>query len=240
LAFNEANKMKRQKGFTLIELLVVVAIIAVLVALLLPALNQARTTARQTLCSSNLHTLALAMFTYAGENNDTLPANYSSHVLTYQNTVTPAPAAAYRGAWSLIYPTYINNHKVFGCPCAGAESRYNVEFNIPYGLKDGYADYCYLAAFKGTVDRFKERGQLPNRIKVVTRTAESNDAVILFDYTRVEWFANHGWNGMMFGVVGSNEAFVDGHVQWFPGSKLVDGYVYAPGNRGGNGVEYMW
>lgn len=230
--------MKKKKGFTLIELLVVVAIIAVLVALLLPALTQARAMARQAVCSANLHSLTLGMFAYAGENNDMLPANYSSHILTYQNTVSPAPA--YRGAWSLIYPTYINNHKAFGCPSAGTESRYDVEFNTPYCLKDGYADYCYLAAFKGTVATAAALGQLPNRIKVVTRTAESNDAVILFDYTRVEMFANHGWNGLRYGVTGSNEAFVDGHVQWFPGSKLVDGYVVSPANRGGYALEYMW
>jgi prepilin-type N-terminal cleavage/methylation domain-containing protein len=230
----------KKNGFTLIELLVVVAIIAVLVALLLPALNQARTMARQTVCATNLHSLALAMIAYSGDYNDTLPLNYSSHILIYQNTVTPTPAPANRGAWSLIYPTYISEHKVFGCPCAGVESRYEMAFDAPYGLKDGYGNYSYLAAFKGTIGTFGALGSLPNRIKAVTRTAESNDAVILLDYTRVEGFANHGWNGIRYGVVGANEAFIDGHVQWFPGSKLVDGYVWSPANRGGNGIEYMW
>ena len=51
---------RKRYGFTLIELLVVIAIIAILAAILFPVFAQARESARQATCLSNMKQIGTA------------------------------------------------------------------------------------------------------------------------------------------------------------------------------------
>ncbi len=69
----QRQKQYHRHGFTLIELLVVVAIIALLISILLPALSNAKNTAKDAVCASNLRQLGLATEYYVQDENGRIP-----------------------------------------------------------------------------------------------------------------------------------------------------------------------
>ena len=75
------NRRTGKRVFTLIELLVVIAIIAILAAMLLPALNQARESARATSCLGNVRTLSYILQQYQDTYNGYYPtAEFGSSI----------------------------------------------------------------------------------------------------------------------------------------------------------------
>src|SRR5262245_55642050 len=106
-------KCSRAAAFTLIELLVVVAIIAVLAAFLLPALNNARDSAKTMHCMNNLKHIGIAAIMYANDNNDVLPDTCPQFAQPFDNwmqivseylKVPPAPLFVPRTGAVYKYP----------------------------------------------------------------------------------------------------------------------------------------
>jgi len=100
-------------AFTLIELLVVIAIIAILAGLLLPALARAREESRRKSCNSQLGQIVKGCTTYQEPNGDFFPYQIQGGSDLMAST---AMLVAPMESLALLYPTYVDNPKVFGCP----------------------------------------------------------------------------------------------------------------------------
>jgi prepilin-type N-terminal cleavage/methylation domain-containing protein/prepilin-type processing-associated H-X9-DG protein len=203
----------RTKGFTLIELLVVIAIIAILAAILFPVFAQAKEAAKKTVCVSNTKQIALGLYMYAGDADDTLPnTSWEQDSLAAQSTAGFAgtynpqnPNAKYQIHWTFLIQPYVKSWDIFVCPSDPA----------PFPTDS--------VCTKGQ----SEVGTLTNGLMTCDWSAQKNSYIPIYNAMPA-----HDWTTVSFGQFDnpSNQAVVGEHRNdGSPGDghKGVSGFTYS-------------
>ena len=232
-------------GFTLIELLVVISIISMLMAILIPALQKAREQARRTRCRANLHSLGLAYYLYAHENDNQLPLQFGR----YAGDTRPTPMYI-RDDFYVMMKRSGFAPKTLVCPSFWSNTTWQdgrfVErvckasdlFGGPNPDKDSPGDLKYVSWPGGTWPPGRLTGMLLlhrlKDVKASPKTISERGSQILAADQNMYW----GGYGMGYGMIwtshykakgsgilpqGANRLYLDGSCSWNPNTKMADG-----------------
>src|SRR2546423_977902 len=103
-AMRRCARFAAATGFTLVELLVVIAIIGLLMAMLLPAVQQARESARRSSCVNNLRQIGVAVHMY-----------HDAHEAFPPGGVSPGPCCSVESytSWTIQILPYLEQKDVY-------------------------------------------------------------------------------------------------------------------------------
>ncbi len=223
------KRAKTQRAFTLIELLVVISIIAVLMGILLPSLNRAREAAKRTMCLSNQRTVAVAMSSYAADNNGKLFVRYDKTDATvlWKNAVPYSWPQV--GCVDLMKP-YIGLIEAANCPTSKYESYFIQDSSHSHG-GDWIVNLLWLPGLY-------EHGRgipydtIPS-VASVNISVSSSNRLLVADRNNLHTNEYWGWSNHSGGetvardvqtfiqkVKGGNRVYTDGHGEWVTIDKM--------------------
>ncbi len=112
------NRMSnRANGFTLIELMVVLAIIAILSSILFPVFAQAKASAKQTVCLSNMKQIGTGFVLYTTDNDDRMPDRRDLKLSMGYKPWSDWPATDPRCGWAeVVFHPYVKSKFILSCP----------------------------------------------------------------------------------------------------------------------------
>ncbi|MGD1083526.1 MAG: type II secretion system protein [Verrucomicrobiota bacterium] len=219
--------VRKMAAFTLIELLVVIAIICILASMMLPALGQAKATARRIKCVSNQHQISLANMMYADDFSGGYPPRPEDRVAN-RNPRWP----------TLLFPYYLSTN-IMVCPseATNTPNAAGIAGGSPYlqdrvyrsyiinGFNDGYAAK-YAPGWTSTTYCTNPPNQLPflkeNEIPLPSDTAIFSEklsfaADYFMDYFNIDdgnILDQTKHSGQNTNLGGSVIAFVDGGARY--------------------------
>jgi prepilin-type N-terminal cleavage/methylation domain-containing protein/prepilin-type processing-associated H-X9-DG protein len=237
------HRQAPRRAFTLIELLVVIAIIAILAAILFPVFAQARDTARQSACLSNMKQLGLGLGMYGQDYDETLPSwPFRSGAGGMFND--PRYKLWSYGLWVDALMPYVKNNGVFAC-ANGPRTGNAWPNQVLFGPKDtglvvnyGFNEYM-MNSDNGWAPLARLSGSRngPAEVSVIAETCFAGAYQDWSDNLKIPgkpnnfglyrmYCANRAGNNLCEGrhkEHGVNIAFADGHAKFVPGGRIQGG-----------------
>lgn len=230
------------RAFTLIELLVVIAIIAILAAILFPVFGQARESARQDVCTSNVRQIGLAVEAYLQDFDETFPIFYAYNTMV-PGTTTRAWSgdAGHKGVEIEIFP-YTKSKAIFTCPDdLGGPTLTDPSYGCP-GRNSYQA--CYGSSYRFQKRAFTiaagESSQNNDTTQFTTSVTSTLSGFSAPSETRLmrdemfPWFGTNAQYGYIPGYYqqwhtrGGGTVFADGHAKFTASSLVFDNQVICP------------